>query len=156
VRLVIQRVRSASVSWPSDEADEQRREIGQGVVVLVGVAAADDEGSARRLAEKVRDLRIFPDAEGRTNLGLGDVNGQALVVSQFTLYADLSRGRRPSFVGAGDAAHAERLYRAFAEHLAQRGVPVQTGSFGAAMTVRLENQGPFTLVLSSDDWNTAV
>jgi D-aminoacyl-tRNA deacylase len=156
VRLVVQRVRSGSVSWATEEGREERRQIGAGVVVLLGAAAEDGEADARRLADKVADMRIFPDRSGRTNLGLLDIQGQALVVSQFTLYAEVKRGRRPSFIRSGDPALAAELYRAFAEHLAGRGVSVESGCFGAAMIVRLENDGPFTVVLSSDDWDTTV
>jgi D-tyrosyl-tRNA(Tyr) deacylase len=109
------------------------------------------------MAEKVANLRIFADQEGRTNLSLKDVNGEALVVSQFTLYADVSRGRRPSFIRAGDPKEAERLYHHFAHELqATHGIPTRTGSFGANMTVSLDNEGPVTLALSSDDWPTRV
>lgn len=117
---------------------------------------ADDERAAERLAEKVATLRIFNDESGKFNLSLEDVRGEALVVSQFTLYADTSRGRRPSFISAGDPARADRLYQHFAARLRARGIPVQTGSFGAQMTVALENDGPVTIALSTDDWPTTV
>lgn len=130
--------------------------IGRGLAVLLGVGPADDERAAERLAAKVATLRIFSDESGRFNLSLEDVGGEALVVSQFTLYADTSRGRRPSFLSAGDPARAERLYQHFAAQLRAMGVPVQMGSFGARMTVAIENDGPVTLALSTDDWRTAV
>jgi D-tyrosyl-tRNA(Tyr) deacylase len=100
-------------------------------------------------------LRIFADQAGRTNRSLKDVKGEALVVSQFTLYADISRGRRPSFIRAGDPKEAEALYEHFAEELeSNHGIATKTGSFGAHMTVSLDNDGPVTLALSSDDWPT--
>jgi D-tyrosyl-tRNA(Tyr) deacylase len=155
VRLVIQRVSGAGVSWEQDGVGQQRA-IGAGIVVLVGVGAEDDEDTAERLAAKTRALRIFADADGRTNLSLPDVGGEALVISQFTLYADLSRGRRPSYIGAGPAEHADHLYQRFAHHLRAAGTRTETGCFGAHMEVEIRNDGPLTLVLSSDDWQARV
>lgn len=146
MRAVVQRVSRASVSW-----DSERNEIGLGLLVLLGVGPADDETVADRLAEKIAQLRIFEDAVGKTNLSLEDVGGEALVVSQFTLYADLSRGRRPGFTGAGSPELADRLYQHFASSLARRGIPVLTGSFGAEMDVELVNRGPFTLLVDTDN-----
>jgi D-tyrosyl-tRNA(Tyr) deacylase len=121
------------------------------------VGPDDDREQAERLADKVANLRIFADAEGRTNLSLRDVQGEALVVSQFTLYADTSRGRRPSFIRAGDPEQAEALYEHFAARLeTTHGIPTKKGSFGAHMTVSIENDGPVTLALSTDDWATNV
>jgi D-tyrosyl-tRNA(Tyr) deacylase len=155
VRLVVQRVTSGSVTW--DEAREkQRAGIGHGLVLLVGAGPGDDEATIRRLADKVIDLRVFADDAGRMNLSLVDVKGSALIVSQFTLFADMSRGRRPSLLGAGDPARAEELYMAFVQRFRDRGIETSTGSFGAVMTVTIENDGPVTLVLSSDDWPTRV
>ena len=155
MRLVVQRVKSGSVSW--DEAgDQQRATIGHGLVLLVGAAANDDDSTIKRLADKVIDLRIFGDEAGRMNLSLVDVKGSALVVSQFTLFADMSRGRRPSLLGAGDPKRAEELYLTFVERFRERGIETRTGSFGAVMTVGIENDGPVTLVISSDDWPTRV
>ena len=145
MRLVVQRVSRAAVRWGS-----QRREIGLGLAILVGVGPADDEATASRLAEKVALVRVFEDEEGKTNRSLQDVGGEALVVSQFTLYADLSRGRRPGFTGAAAPDVAERLYEHFAAALAARGVTVKTGSFGGEMDVELVNHGPFTLLLDSE------
>jgi D-tyrosyl-tRNA(Tyr) deacylase len=157
VRVVVQRVSRAAVSWRDPEGKEERREIGTGLAILLGVGPDDDPAQAERLAEKLANLRIFADPQGRTNLSLKDVGGEALVVSQFTLYADLSRGRRPSFIRAADPKEAERLYEHFAQQLAQtHGIPTKTGSFGAHMTVSLDNDGPVTLALSSDDWPTRV
>lgn len=155
MRLVVQRVTSGSVTW--QEAEEQHAAtIGLGLVLLVGAGPDDDEATIRRLADKVIDLRIFADAEGRMNLSLVDVNGSALIVSQFTLFADMSRGRRPSLLGAGDPRRAEELYVAFVLRFRERGIETKTGSFGAVMKVGIENDGPVTLVLSSDDWPTRV
>jgi D-tyrosyl-tRNA(Tyr) deacylase len=155
LRLVVQRVTSGSVSW--DQAGERQvATIGLGLVLLVGAGSDDDEPTSRRLADKVIDLRVFADAAGRMNLSLVDVHGSALIVSQFTLFADMSRGRRPSLLGAGDPKRAEELYRAFVDRFRERGIETGTGSFGAVMTVTIENDGPVTLVLSSDDWPTRV
>ena len=108
------------------------------------------------MADKLVDLRVFGDEAGRMNLSLADVKGSALIVSQFTLFADMSRGRRPSLLGAGDPKRAQELYEAFAQRFRERGIETQTGSFGAVMTVDIANDGPVTLVLSSDDWPTRV
>lgn len=107
-----------------------------------------------RLAAKVAQLRTFPDAEGRSNLSIRDVGGAALVISQFTLYADLSRGRRPSFLDAGDPAGAARWVARFGELLEEAGVPTQTGKFGAHMLVEIANDGPVTYAISTDEWRT--
>jgi D-aminoacyl-tRNA deacylase len=151
LRVVAQRVVSGTVSW-----DDQRATIGHGFVLLVGAAAADDASSVRRLADKIIDLRVFADEAGKMNLSLVDVKGAALIVSQFTLFADMSRGRRPSLLGAGDPARAEELYASFVERFRERGIETRTGSFGAVMRVSIENDGPVTLVLSTDDWATRV
>ena len=123
-------------------------------MLLVGAGGDDDESSVRRLADKLIDLRVFADEAGRMNLSLADVKGAALVVSQFTLFADMSRGRRPSLLKAGDPARAEELYDSFVRRFRERGIEVQTGSFGAVMRVSIENDGPVTLVISTDDWPT--
>lgn len=156
MRLVIQRVSGASVSWTGEDGREHENEIGRGLVILVGVGPEDDERTAERLAAKAATLRIFPDEEGRFNRSLEDAKGQALVVSQFTLYADTSRGRRPSFITARDPQEADHLYQHFARTLEARGLEVKTGSFGAQMLVRIDNDGPVTIALSSDDWNPRV
>jgi D-tyrosyl-tRNA(Tyr) deacylase len=155
LRIVAQRVASGSVSW-EEEGRARRATIGPGYVLLVGAAADDDESTVRRLADKVIDLRVFADEAGRMNLSLVDVHGAALIVSQFTLFADMSRGRRPSLLKAGDPARAEELYGLFVKQFIERGIETQTGSFGADMKVSIENDGPVTLVLSSDDWPTRV
>jgi D-tyrosyl-tRNA(Tyr) deacylase len=125
-------------------------------VLLVGAAGDDDETSVQRLADKIIDLRVFADESGRMNLSLVDVGGAALIVSQFTLFADMSRGRRPSLLRAGDPARAERLYESFVGRFRDRGIETRTGSFGAVMRVGIENDGPVTLVLSTDEWVTRV
>jgi len=155
LRIVAQRVASGSVT--RDEAGTQMTAtIGPGFVLLVGAGSDDDESTVRRLADKVIDLRVFADDAGKMNLSLEDVKGSALIVSQFTLFADMSRGRRPSLLKAGDPKRAEELYLAFVQRFRERGIGTQTGSFGADMQVSIENDGPVTLVLSSDDWHTRV
>jgi D-tyrosyl-tRNA(Tyr) deacylase len=155
LRVVIQRVASGSVTWK--EAGSQRpATIGPGFVLLVGAAPDDDETTVRKLADKIIDLRVFADEAGKMNLSLVDVKGEALIVSQFTLFADMSRGRRPSLLKAGDPARAEQLYKTFVRQFRERGVETKTGSFGADMRVSIENEGPVTLVLSTDDWVTRV
>lgn len=125
--------------------------IGRGLVVLLGVAPADDEAVADALARRVIELRIHADADGRTNLALGDVGGAVLVVSQFTLYADTRRGRRPGFSAAAGPAHAEAIYERFCSALEALGVPTARGRFGAMMEVELVNDGPFTVWLDSSE-----
>jgi D-aminoacyl-tRNA deacylase len=147
VRALLQRTSGARVRVD----DETVGEIGPGLVILLGVGPEDDEAVADALARRSTELRIFDDAEGRTNLSLIDVGGQALVVSQFTLYADTRRGRRPGFTGAAAPELAERLYRRFAEALGSLGVTVATGRFGAVMAVELVNDGPFTIWLDTAD-----
>jgi D-tyrosyl-tRNA(Tyr) deacylase len=125
--------------------------IGSGLVVLLGVGPADDEATADGLARRITELRIFRDAEGRTNDSLIDVDGAVLLISQFTLFADTRRGRRPGFTGAAPPEQAERLYERVAAALGNLGVEVATGRFGAEMTVQLTNDGPFTIWLDTDD-----
>jgi D-tyrosyl-tRNA(Tyr) deacylase len=124
-------------------------EIGAGLVVLLGIGPDDDDETVDALARRVTELRIFDDADARTNLSLADVGGAALVVSQFTLYADTRRGRRPGFTGAAAPKLAERLYLRFADALRDLGVEVATGRFGAVMAVELVNDGPFTIWLDT-------
>ena len=143
------------MAWHGSET-EHRATIGPGYVLLVGAASDDEESSVRRLADKVIDLRVFADGAGRMNLSLVDVHGAALIVSQFTLFADMSRGRRPSLLKAGDPAWAEQLYESFVQQFRERGIETKTGSFGADMRVSIENDGPVTLVLSTDEWPTRV
>ena len=151
MRVVAQRVASGSVSWDGNTAT-----IGHGFVLLVGAAADDEETDVRRLADKIVDLRVFADEAGKMNLSMVDVRGSALILSQFTLFADMSRGRRPSLLRAGDPARAEQLYDTFVDQFRDRGIETRTGRFGAVMRVNIENDGPVTLVLSTDDWMTRV
>ncbi len=130
----------------SVEGQELAR-IERGVVVLLGVGSGDGEARAQYLAEKTANLRIFEDEHGKINLSLLDVGASALVVSQFTLYADIAKGRRPSFVDAAPPELAETLVTRFAELLAAQGVPTQTGRFGAHMLVEIHNDGPMTIWL---------
>ena len=123
-----------------------------GMVILLGVGPADGDAEARLLAEKVAGLRIFADAEGKMNLALRDTGGGALVISQFTLYADTRRGRRPGFTGAAAPAQAEPLVARFIEELRARGIATQGGRFGADMQVELTNDGPVTILLDTDQW----
>lgn len=147
MRVVLQRVSAASVTV----AGEKVAQIGRGLLLLVGVAQGDDEEEAKKLAKKTAELRIFSDSEGKFNLSLLDVGGQALVVSQFTLLADARRGRRPSFSQAAPPELAEPLVEGFASALREAGVPTQTGRFGARMAVELVNDGPVTIVLDSEE-----
>jgi D-aminoacyl-tRNA deacylase len=144
VRIVLQRVKNASV----EVAGERVSEIGAGLLLLVGVAKDDGEGEAGWLAEKVVGLRIFNDESGKMNLGVGEVGGEILAVSQFTLLADTRKGKRPSFIGAAPPEEAEPLFDYFCERLRAAGVAsVKTGRFGAMMDVALVNDGPVTIVL---------
>lgn len=146
MRALLQRTSGARVRVDGEVVGE----IGAGLVVLLGVGPADTEDVADALARRVTELRIFDDAEGRTNLSLVDVGGAVLVVSQFTLYADTRRGRRPGFTGAAAPELAEHLYLRFAAALRDLGVEVATGRFGALMEVELVNDGPFTIWLDTD------
>ncbi len=145
MRALLQRVTRAEVRVDAKSVGT----IDRGLLILLGVAPNDDEYVASGLAAKVSGLRIFADADGLTNLAIGDVGGSALVVSQFTLYADTRRGRRPSFIGAAGPIVGERLYEVFCEVLATTGIPVAQGRFGADMEVELVNEGPFTVWLDS-------
>ena len=143
MRAVVQRVSQASVSVGGEVVGD----IGRGVVVLVGVTHGDTEEQAEWLARKIAGLRIFEDNEGKMNAGLLDADGAALVISQFTLYADCRKGRRPSFTNAAMPEVAEPLVEHFAQALRDHGVPVQTGVFGAHMLVEIYNDGPVTILL---------
>ncbi|MBQ7433433.1 MAG: D-tyrosyl-tRNA(Tyr) deacylase [Lachnospiraceae bacterium] len=149
MRLVIQRVNHASVKVDGVEVGA----IGTGYLVFLGVADSDTKEMAERYARKLSTLRIFPDAAGKINRSIQDVQGQILVVSQFTLYADCKKGNRPSFVKAGAPEKAEALYEYFIE-CCKALVPggVESGSFGADMKVSLENDGPFTVLWDSAEW----
>jgi D-tyrosyl-tRNA(Tyr) deacylase len=145
VRVVLQRVTRAAVAVDGAEVAS----IGLGYLLLVGVGREDTEAEAEQLAAKIVGLRIFPDADGKTNLDLAAVGGAALVVSQFTLVADTRKGRRPSFVYAAEPTMAAELVEQLAATLEASGVEVGRGVFGAEMAVTLENDGPFTLVLDT-------
>ena len=145
MRVLLQRVRRASVAV----AGETVGEIGHGILLFIGITAGDARADADWLAKKAAGLRIFEDEAGKMNKSLLDVGGEALVVSQFTLYADCRKGRRPGFDMAGDPAAANELYEYFTERLKSEGVArVATGRFGADMLVSLENDGPATFLLS--------
>jgi D-aminoacyl-tRNA deacylase len=148
MRAVIQRVCRGRVSV----AGQSLGEIGPGLVILLGVGHGDGQAEADRLAAKIANLRIFTDAEGKTNLSVLDVGGEALVISQFTLYADCRKGRRPSFIDAALPDVAAPLVDRFAAQLRQAGIRrVEAGEFGAVMLVEIYNDGPFTILLDSDD-----
>jgi D-tyrosyl-tRNA(Tyr) deacylase len=148
MRVLLQRVSRAEVRV----AGEVVGRIGGGLLVFVGVGPADTEGVARDLARRVAELRIFRDEAGRSNRSLLDAGGEALVVSQFTLWADTRRGRRPGFTGAAPPGQADQLYRVFARALAELLTrPVPTGRFGEEMEVELLNDGPYTIWLDTED-----
>jgi D-tyrosyl-tRNA(Tyr) deacylase len=145
MRAVLQRVTGARVTV----ADREVGAIGRGIVALVGVEQGDAPADVDYIARKIRDLRIFEDADGRMNLALGDVGGAVLAVSQFTLLADCRKGRRPSFLAAAPPAEAKASYDALVELLRRDGVAVATGEFQAMMQVSLVNDGPVTILLDS-------
>ena len=147
MRFVIQVVSEANVSIDS----MIKGSIGKGFVVLVGVGQNDNEQIADRMVNKLLGLRIFPDDNGKTNLSLKDVNGELLVISQFTLYADCRKGNRPSFIKAGAPEEANRLYEYVISRCRESVEKVDTGVFGADMRVSLVNEGPFTIILDSDE-----
>ncbi|UTW52346.1 D-tyrosyl-tRNA(Tyr) deacylase [bacterium SCSIO 12827] len=151
MRALLQRVTAAGVSLVDDAgAETPLATIGPGLVVLVCAEPKDTDETAQFFARKIANMRMFEDAEGKTNLSIQDVGGQALVVSQFTLAADWKRGNRPGFSGAADPETAERLYLAFVENLKAEGVEVVTGQFRSHMRVTLTNDGPFTIWMDSD------
>ena len=143
MRFVVQRVTRASVTV----ANRTVGEIGKGFLVLIGVCDSDTRETADLFVRKLLGLRIFEDAQGKTNLSLKDVGGELLLVSQFTLYVNCRKGNRPSFTDAGKPAHAQALYEYIIEECRRAGYNVQTGEFGAEMKVSLVNDGPFTILL---------
>ena len=147
MRFVIQRVSHADVKVEGKTVGE----IGKGFTVLVGIAADDTEEIADRMVRKMTALRIFEDAEGKTNLSLEAVQGSLLLISQFTLYADCKKGNRPSFIRAGEPQKANALYEYILKRCKESGFPTEKGIFGADMDVSLTNAGPFTIVLDSDE-----
>jgi D-tyrosyl-tRNA(Tyr) deacylase len=146
MRILIQRVTHASVTVDGKTVAS----IGHGLVILLGIGARDIEEQARFLAEKVAQLRIFEDDESKFNLSLLDVKGEAIVVSQFTLYGDTRKGRRPSFTGAMPPEAAEAMYRRFVQLLEGSGLNLATGVFGAKMEVEIVNDGPVTFILEDE------
>lgn len=147
MRVVVQRVSEASVTVDGQIVGA----IGTGFLLLVGVTHEDGESEAAYLARKIAGLRVFEDKQGKMNLGLADVGGSVLAVSQFTLYGNVRKGRRPSFINAARPELAEPLYQRFCQLLAAEGVPVEQGIFQAEMQVRLINDGPVTLWLDTDE-----
>lgn len=145
MRAVLQRVAEASVTVDGHVVGR----VGEGFLVLLGVGPADDEAAVQWLADKIAGLRVFADADGKMNLSLVDRGLGALVISQFTLYADVRTGKRPGFTGAAHPSVAEPLYVRFCDVLATKGVPVQRGVFGADMKVALVNDGPVTLIIDT-------
>jgi D-tyrosyl-tRNA(Tyr) deacylase len=145
MRLVLQRVKSGRVLV----AGHAIAEIGKGLVILLGIGPGDGEEQSRTLCEKIIHMRIFEDEQGKMNRSLLDIGGQAIVISQFTLYADTRKGRRPSFIGAALPEIARPLVERFAEMLRELGVPTQTGEFGAHMLVEIANDGPVTISLEA-------
>ncbi|MCI8895585.1 MAG: D-tyrosyl-tRNA(Tyr) deacylase [Lachnospiraceae bacterium] len=149
MKFVVQRVSNASVTVDQQVVGS----IGQGFLVLVGISGEDTRDIADKMIKKLIGLRIFEDSEGKTNLALKDVSGQLLMISQFTLYADCKKGNRPSFINAGDPAHANELYTYIVAQCREQISVVETGIFGAEMKVSLCNDGPFTIILDSAMWN---
>ena len=147
MRAVIQRVSKASVTVE----DKIVGQIGQGFLILLGIAHSDSEAEAAFLARKIAGLRVFEDGDGKMNLSLSEIGGAVLAVSQFTLYADTRKGRRPSFVDAARPEQAEPLYRRFCELLLAEGVPVEKGIFQATMQVALVNDGPVTILMDTSE-----
>lgn len=147
MKFVIQRVTEASVTVDGSVIGS----IGKGFFVLIGVTDSDTTETADKMVKKLLNMRIFEDEAGKTNLGLSDVGGELLLVSQFTLYADCRKGNRPSFIKAGAPEHAERIYDYIVEECRKSDLKVETGSFGADMRCALVNDGPFTIDLDSDE-----
>ena len=147
MRAVVQRVRDASVTVNGVVTGK----ISFGLLVYLGVVDSDNEDLCRKMAAKISKMRLFRDSDDKMNLSVADIGGEILVVSQFTLYANLHKGNRPSFDGAGKPEHAERMYELFMQELRDLGFNVQHGIFGAHMHVCYENDGPVTIIADSDD-----
>lgn len=147
MKFVIQRVREASVTVNGEVIGS----IGHGLLVFVGVADSDSNEIADKMIDKMTKLRIFDDAEGKTNLSIADVGGEFLIISQFTLYADCRKGNRPSFILAGKPDMAEAMYEYIISEVRRKGFRAEHGAFGVDMKVALLNDGPFTIVLDSDE-----
>lgn len=148
MKALIQRVSKADVTVEGESTGR----IGDGLLVLLGVGHNDTEKEADLLAQKIVNLRIFEDENARMNRSLADINGELLVVSQFTLMADTKKGRRPSFVNAAPPEQADRLYMVFVEKAREKGIKTETGTFGAMMEVSLINRGPVTIMLDTEQW----
>ncbi|WP_303863465.1 D-aminoacyl-tRNA deacylase [Alkalibaculum bacchi] len=146
MRAVIQRVRSCSV----DVEGEPYSQIGKGLLVLLGIKTDDTQEDIHYLVDKIQHLRIFEDEEGKMNLSLNDIEGEVMIVSQFTLYGDCKKGRRPSFIRAGKPEEAECSYNEFVQVFRSTKIPVKTGVFQAHMNVRLDNDGPVTMLIDSE------
>ena len=146
MRFVIQRVLGAEV----DINGTEKRSIGKGYVVLIGVCNEDDNVITEKMVRKLINMRIFEDENGKTNLSLNDVDGELMLISQFTLYADCKKGNRPSFIKAGDPGYAEQVYQSIISLCKGHVKNVVTGEFGADMKISLINDGPFTIFLDSD------
>ncbi len=144
---VLQRVTAGAVTVENQTIGQ----IEDGLVILLGVVNDDDEGDSKFLADKISGLRIFNDENDKMNLSIKDVNGSALVISQFTLCADTRKGRRPSFMNAASPDKGKTLYEDFMMRLGSKGIPIQSGEFGAAMNVRIDNDRPVTIVLNSKE-----
>ena len=149
MRAVIQRVREAKVLVEEKVVGE----IGKGIVILLGIGKDDQEEDAKYLADKISSLRIFEDKKNKMNLSLLDIEGEALVVSQFTLYGNTTRGRRPSFTQAAESKKAEELYKKFISLLKGYSLKVVTGIFGAKMLLEIHNDGPVTFIMNSNQCN---
>ncbi|MBC2716691.1 MAG: D-tyrosyl-tRNA(Tyr) deacylase [Desulfobacteraceae bacterium] len=145
MKAVIQRVKTASVTVDK----KQISKIGPGLLIFLGVSHSDEPSDAEYLADKVANLRIFEDQDAKMNRSLMDIGGEILVVSQFTLYGDCRKGRRPSFINAAPPEKAEKLYAYFTEQMEKKGIPAQSGRFRAMMDVELVNDGPVTLIIES-------
>ena len=150
MRVLLQRVSRAEVRIREQGGSRASGRIGRGYLLLVGVTHGDGEAQAEWMADKIAGLRLFADAEEKMNLSLADVGGSVLAVSQFTLYGDAAKGRRPSFIDAARPEHARPLYERFVALLRERGLVVETGEFGAMMDVELVNDGPVTLWLERE------
>ncbi|OGC84901.1 MAG: D-tyrosyl-tRNA(Tyr) deacylase [candidate division Zixibacteria bacterium RBG_16_43_9] len=147
MRVVLQRVRDASVEVEGKIVGQ----IGKGMVLLLGATIGDSEKEVVYLADKCANLRIFEDAQGKMNLSVQEIGGEILVISQFTLYGDTRKGRRPSFTEAMEPKEAERLYLMFIDYLKEKGLRVEQGVFGAKMLVKIFNDGPVTFILDSKE-----
>ncbi len=147
MKAVLQRVTSASVTIK----EKEKKEINQGLVVLLGITKEDNEKEVSYLSEKISGLRIFEDEEGKMNKSLKDINGEMLIISQFTLYADCKKGKRPSFTDAARPEVAIPLYESFINKVSNLEIPVQTGEFGADMLVSINNDGPVTIILDTKE-----